>query len=595
MLILGLSSLNHDTAAALFEDGTVKAAIEEDKLTRSRSTGVPQNAIRFCLETAGATWGDLDAIALATHPFVGWRRRSLSSLGLAASSPRAIAFHQANELGQLARDLGQLRTLRSHINGMGSRITTFDHHLCHAASAFFLSPFDRALILTMDGEGDGCAGMIAIGEGTQLRVLRKILFPHSLAWLYSQVTELLGFVPHHDEHKTQWLSLEGKPVFKSLFLHMFRRRRNQMPVLDRRYLSLTDRLRLSGKFYRAIGLPEKDVKPDDDFCRNLASSLQAACVELVGSTIEHFRTSEGVQRVCLAGGLLQNTLLVSTLEQRLGAGEVFAPPAPGNPGCALGAGLLVWHRKSQKPRLPAARYLYSGPSCSRSEVKDVLDSCKARYSLQTTVERKLDATLELLQSGKIVGWFQGAAEFGPRALGNRSLLASPWAPYIKENLNDYIKHREWFRPFAVAVPEEDCVRYFECSALCQSMSSLAVVKPESNVLPEGFILPGNLVRLHVVEQKGNPVLWRLLKRFGERAPAPMLVNTSFNVFGEPLVARPRDAVRSYFCSGIDALVIENFVISKSPPKVVPFTFSASRPLPKEIRGSSPNSPSRVPA
>jgi len=595
MLILGLSSLNHDTAAALFEDGTVKAAIEEDKLTRSRSTGVPQNAIRFCLETAGATWGDLDAIALATHPFVGWRRRSLSSLGLAASSPRAIAFHQANELGQLARDLGQLRTLRSHINGMGSKITTFDHQLCHAASAFFLSPFDRALVLTMDGEGDGCAGMIAIGEGTQLQVLRKILFPHSLAWLYSQVTELLGFVPHHDEHKTQWLSLEGKPVFKSVFLDMFRRRRNQTLVLDRSYLSLTDRLRLSGKFHRAVGLPEKDGEPDDDLSRNLASSLQAACFELVGSTIEHFRTSEGVQKVCLAGGLFQNTLLVSSLEQRLGAGEVFVPPAPGNPGCALGAGLLLWHHEKQRPRLPAVRYLYSGPSGGRSEVKDLFDSCKARYSLQTTVERKLDATLELLQSGKIVGWFQGAAEFGPRALGNRSLLASPWAPYVKENLNDYIKHREWFRPFAVSVPAEDCARYFECSALCQSMSSLAAVKPESNVLPEGFILPGNLVRLHVVEKKGNPVLWQLLKRFGERAPAPMLVNTSFNVFGEPLVARPRDAVRSYFCSGIDALVIENFVISKSPPKVVPFTFSASRPLPKEIRGSSPNSPSRVPA
>ena len=238
--------------------------------------------------------------------------------------------------------------------------------------------------------------------------------------------------------------------------------------------------------------------------------------------------------------------------------------------------MLVWHHAMQKPRLPAVRYMYSGPPCDRTEVKDVLDNCKARYSHQTTVERKLDATLQLLQSGKIVGWFQGAAEFGPRALGNRSLLASPWASYVKENLNDYIKHREWFRPFAVAVPEEDCARYFECSQLCQSMNSLARVKPGVTVLPDGFVLPGDFVRLQVVQQEGNPLLWQLLKRFGNEAPAPLLVNTSFNLFGEPLVVKPRDAVRSYFCSGIDALVIDNFVLSKTPAKIVPTSVNAAR-------------------
>ena len=164
--------------------------------------------------------------------------------------------------------------------------------------------------------------------------------------------------------------------------------------------------------------------------------------------------------------------------------------------------------------------------------------------------------------------FHGATEFGPRALGHRSLLASPWAPYVRENLNDYIKHREWFRPFALAVPEEDCDRYFEGSQLCQSMNSLASVRPDANILPEGFVLPGNFVRLQVVRQESNPLFWRLLKRFGETAPAPLLVNTSFNLFGEPLVVKPRDAMRSYFCSGIDALVIDNFVLSKSPAKSV---------------------------
>ena len=575
MLILGLSSFRHDTAAALFEDGIIKAAIEEDKLTRSRSRGLPENAIRFCLESTGATWSDLDGIAIAARPFEGWRTRSLLPARLGLPSPMAAVFHQANEIGVFARELSELRMLRSKVNGMGSKVVNFEHHLCHAASAFFLSPFDRALILTMDEEGDGTSGMIAVGEGTRIRVLRKVPFPHSLAWVYTQVTELLGFDPHRDEHKTQWLSLEGEPVFKNVFLEMLRSRSSPLPHLNSGYVNL-EGMSLSRKFYRQIGLQEDKKELSDDLRRNLARSIQDACEEIVGSTIEHYRKREGIQSVCLAGGLFQNALLVANLEKRLGTNEIFVPPAPGNSGSALGAGMLVWHQATQKPRLPAVRYLYTGPACNRIEVKDVLDNCKARYSLQTTIERRLDATLQLLDSGKIVGWFQGGAEFGPRALGNRSLLASPWASYVKENLNDYIKHREWFRPFAVAVPEEDCARYFACSGLCQSINSLARVKPGANVLPDGFVLPGNFVRLQVVQQQGNLLLWQLLKRFGEQAPAPLLVNTSFNLFGEPLVVKPRDAVRSYFCSGIDALVIDNFVLSKAPAKIA----SASVALPK---------------
>lgn len=224
---------------------------------------------------------------------------------------------------------------------------------------------------------------------------------------------------------------------------------------------------------------------------------------------------------------------------------------------------MAWHNSAGQPRMATQSEAYWGPSCSRADIKDVLDNCKARYSLQTTEDRKLEATLQLLDAGKIVGWFHGAAEFGPRALGNRSILASPWAPYVRENLNDYIKHREWFRPFAVSVPEEDCAKYFDASDLCRSMNSLAWPRAQANVLPQEFLLSGNMVRLHVVRKDSNPVMWRLLKRFGERAPAPLLVNTSFNLFGEPLVMKPREAVRSYFCSGIDALVLENFVLSKA--------------------------------
>lgn len=577
MLILGLSSFKHDAAAALFEDGIVKAAVEEDKLTRTRSKGCPENAMKFCLESVGATWNDLDRIAMATRPFRGWKTRSLLPTRLVHFSPLAALNHEANEIGVFARELNDLRRLREKVNGNASKILTFEHHLCQAASAFFLSPFDRALILTMDEDGDGISATIALGEGTRIRTLRKIPFPHSLAWVYAQITELLGFDPDREEHKTQWLSLEGEPLFKDVFLEMLRGGNNYLPHLDRGYVSLAS-MSLSGKLFKRIGLPQDSRDLTEELRRNLARSLQSACEEIVASTIDHYCKQEGVQSVCLGGGLFKNVLLVANIEKQLGSNSLFVPPAPGNSGSALGAGMLVWHQEMRKPRLPAVRYLYTGPVCNRIEVKDVLDNCKARYSMQTTVQRRIDATLQLLDMGKIVGWFQGAAEFGPRALGNRSLFASPWASYVKENLNDYIKHREWFRPFAVAVPEEDCARYFEYSELCQSMNSLATVKPGREVLPNGFVLPGNFVRLQVVQQKGNPLLWQLLKRFGEQAPAPMLVNTSFNLFGEPLVVKPRDAVRSYFCSGIDALVIDNFILSKASVKVAPSPGSVSQTL-----------------
>jgi len=561
MLILGLSSFKHDTAAALFQDGLITAAVENDKLARAKTTGVPEEAIEFCLSKAGAGWKDLDAVAVATHASSGFRRRATLRAKTALLSPVATAFHEANELGTFARELNQVRMIRRS-PGFRAEVFDFDHHLSHAASAFYLSPFDRALVITMDQEGDGLSGSISVGEGTKLRVLQTIPFPNSLAWIYSHVTRLLGFTPHKDEHKTQWLALEGEPVYRKVFLDMLFDSKKSLPCLNRSYVNFAGRLTFSTRFYQATGLDEKQPLSDEQR-KALASSIQAACTEIVTSTVNYYRKATGIQRVCFAGGLFQNTLLVASLEKNLGLNQVFVPAAPGNSGCALGAGLLTWHQSMGKPRVALVAQVYGGPSANRSEIKDVLDNCKARYSLNTTEERKIEAALQLLEAGKIVGWFHGAAEFGPRALGNRSVLASPWAPYVRENLNDFIKHREWFRPFALAVPEEDAGQYFQYSSLCEAMNSLAWAKPGANILPESFLLPGGMVRLHVVRQRSNPQFWRLLRKFGERAPAPILVNTSFNLFGEPLVVKPRDAVRSYFCSGIDALIIDNFVLSKS--------------------------------
>jgi carbamoyltransferase len=563
MLILGLSSLDHDIAAAIVRDGEVVAAIENDKLMRSGMRGLPQEAIRFCLDKAGADWEDLDQMAVASGPVEGWMRRSLLRARLSPLSLKASAYYEVNELGRLARELNHRRVLR-RLHGPKAKVTSYNHHLCHAASAFYQSPYDRALILTLDHEGDGASGVVAIGEGAKIRPLRRIPFPNSVAWVYSQVTELLGFAPRKDEHKTQWLSLEGEPTFKDLFLKILRRPGSPLPHLNLAYFNhgLVGRLAFSDRFYRELGLP-KPLELTDELRRALAASVQQACTEVVTDLLRHFVEREKIDQICLAGGLFLNSLLVADVEKQFGLDRVYVPPAPGNAGSAIGAALLAWNQKPVKAPKPAKPGPYWGPGFSRTEIKDILDNSKARYSLQITEDRKMDMAVQLLHAGKIVGWYQGATEFGPRALGNRSVLASPWADYVKENLNDYIKHREWFRPFALAVPEEDCERWFEASQSCRHMNSLAIAKPVKDGVPESFLLPGNRVRLHVVSRESNPTFWRLLKRFGESAPAPILVNTSFNLFGEPLVVKPRDAMRSYFCSGIDALIIDNFVLSKT--------------------------------
>jgi len=565
MHILGLSSFQHDTAAAVLEDGVVRAAIENDKITRARSRNRPELAIRFCYESAGTDWDRIGLVAVAIRPLKGWLQKSWLRTKLSVAAPIASAYYAANEAGVLARDLNHLRVLRRYSIGSHHQVIGFDHHLCHAASAFFLSPFERSLIVTMDEGGDGTAATLAIGEGNRIRVLRTMPFPNSLAWVYSQVTDLAGFQPHLEEHKTQWLSLEGKPVYKDIFLKMFRRNGQLVPRLDSSFFrrGLANQLSFSEKFYRVTGLPHNPKQIGEEESKNLAASIQAACVELLTALVQDLRRSEGIQKVCFAGGLFQNVLLVASLEKNLGADNVFVPPAPGNAGTALGAALLGWHHTLQKPRAESEVHAYLGPKFDRQAVKDVLDNTKSRYTLPTTEERKLDAAVQLLMAGKIVGWFQGATEFGPRALGNRSVLASPWAPYVKENLNDFIKHREWFRPFAISVPEEDCPRYFEASRQCRFMNSVGNVLPGSECLPPSFLLPDGRVRLHVVQKRSNPTFWALLKRFGEHAPAPMLLNTSFNLFGEPLVVTPRDAMRSYFGSGLDALIIDKFVLSKA--------------------------------
>jgi carbamoyltransferase len=564
MMILGISSFKNDSAAALLSDGVIEAAIENEKLQGRATRSVPDEAIDFCLEKVQNHGSGLDIVALASNAFRGWRRRAFSRARLSAFDPIGTTYQEARELDRLSWEWAALRGLRQRFAKSFAKVVTLDHHLCHASSAFFLSSFDRGLILTLDGEGDGQAGMIAVGEGNQIRVRGTIPVTHSLGWVYSRITDLLGFTPHREEHKTQWLSMEGEPAFKHEFLKMLRRPGSPFPHIDLGYFhrELTGAFQPSKLFYERMGIGSPGSLLTPEHKRMLAASLQEALAEVVTDLLAFLQRETGASKICLGGGVFHNTLLVAHLEREFGSGNIYVPPAPGSAGCALGAASWIWHQQMNKPRGSEVASVYWGPAYTRPDVKDVLDNSKARYSVRNTTDRKVETAVQLLQAGNILGWFQGATEFGPRTLGNRSILASPWAPYVVENLNDFVKHRESFRPFAMAVPEEEYARYFEASPLCRTMNSLASVKPGVNVLPAALQLPGGLVRLHVVEKRTNPLFWELLRRFGEHNPAPLLLNTSFNLPGERPVVRPKDALRTYFCSGIDAVFIDNFLLTK---------------------------------
>jgi carbamoyltransferase len=557
--------LRHDSATALLFDGHLTAAMEESKLVRSPGIGgIPREAIRFCLDRADIGEHQVDYVAIASRPLHAWARQSWLRARLAPVAPFASLYYESRAIGNLGRELNYHRRVRLMWHDSRTRVFELEHSLCHAASAFFGSPYDRALVLVLDEQGDGWSGLVAVGEDNHIRVLRAVPFPHSLGWVYSQVTQLLGFLPHKEEHKTQWLSLEGTASRENLFLDVLRRGPDPWPRLDMSYFrrGLRGRPAFSKKFYRRAGAPGGESAVTGDLGRQLASDLQEACAIITADLAEEMRKQTGAKHLCLAGGVFLNGPLVAALEERTGFEQVFAHPAAGNPGTALGAAAWVWHQLVGKPRTEPLRNLYLGPSYSNAQIKEILHNCKAYYHWCDTEAQMTDAVIQLLKAGKIVAWFQGPAEFGPRALGNRSLLASPWSPYVKNNLNDYIKRREKFRPFAIAVPEEDAAHHFDFAPSTCFMASLGHVRPESRGLLQDFLLPHNTLRLQVVARDTNPMFWKLLKRFGESQAAPFLVNTSFNLFGEPLVVTPRDAVRSYFSSGVDAMLIGNFLLSK---------------------------------
>jgi carbamoyltransferase len=408
-----------------------------------------------------------------------------------------------------------------------ARLVSIDHHEAHAASAFFASPFEQATVITLDRDGDLRCGARWLGEGNHLSLQREILSPDSIGELYGRVTQLLEFRPRSEEHLVQWLSATGKPRYVDVFEELMR---------GHDFDDLAQRL--GSKWDRA------------DVAASIQKALENYVMGLAGDG----------GNLCLAGGVAWNALMVSALESSGKYSGVFAQPAAGNAGTALGAALHVWHENGGS-RIDAGGYAL-GPEYTAAEIKQVLENCKLRFQLLPTVPETIGAAVQQLKEDRIVAWMQGRMEFGPRALGHRSILASPHDPYAAENLNAYIKHREGFRKFAASVPAELAAQYFEAGPNARHLATVSRVKPEYAEQFRGAVLSRDLVRVHTVSQEDNPLYWQLLHAYGESTGLPVLYNTSFNLFGEPLVCTPRDAVRSFYSSGIDAMIAGNFLLEK---------------------------------
>jgi carbamoyltransferase len=521
MIVIGLGGLLNDAACALLKNGEVLAAVEEAKMTRGqRPGGLPQAAIEECLRLSGATRDQVDSVALV-RPI--------------AQGPEA-ALHMA---------------LRDQFPR--AEVVVVEHHMAHAASAFFASPFEAATVLTLDQAGDFRCGARWRAFGDQIELEKEWYYPDSLGRLYGAVTELLGFRARADEHKVQWLSASGDDRYAAAFREIV----SDAARIDPAYFD-GNRLAAGGfstKFFDALGLADGARIPAvlaPSIARGVQKTVEETVLALAGSG----------ENLCLAGGLFFNALLVEFVERSGRWKNVFVQAAAGNAGTALGAVYHVWHQLKKRARRASTGTLLLGPSYGVDEIKQVLENCKLGFSYLRSTDDVVAKAVSMLGDHKIVAWMQGRMEFGPRALGNRSILASPLDPYSTENLNIFIKHREPFRKFAASVPAELAAEYFDAGPNAKTISTVGRVRAAHKKTFAPAILGEDMVRVHTVEEAENPLFHRLLHEAGRATGLPVLYNTSFNLFGDPLVSTPRDAVRSFYSSGIDVLFVGNFLLEK---------------------------------
>jgi len=592
MRILGISAFYHDSAAALVEDGHIVAAAQEERFTRKKhDPSFPMHAIGYCLEAAGARLSDIDHVAFYDKPFLKFERLLETYIALAPAGFRS--FQMAIPLW-LKEKLFQKSLLRKKLKEFdedfdGARLLFTEHHLSHAASAFYPSPFDKAVVLTMDGVGEWATTSAALGEGNRLEIFQEIHFPHSLGLLYSAVTYYTGFKVNSGEYKVMGLAPYGQPKYAQLILdHLIDLKPDGSFRLDLSYFDYCTGLTMTNeRFAKLFGQPVR--APDQlltPFHMDVAASIQAVLDEVVLLLTRSLAGKTGMRNLCLAGGVALNCVANGKVLRDGKFDHIWIQPAAGDAGGAVGAALAAFHQFKGAPRSVAAGDAMSGaflgPEFSQDQIERRLTAAGARFSVLDKHEM-IEATAKALSDQLAVGWFQGRMEFGPRSLGARSILGDPRSPAMQKNLNLKVKYRESFRPFAPAVLREDVSDWFDLNSDSPYMLVVADVKDDKRraMSAEQRALFGieklNVsrseipavthvdysARIQTVSADTNPLFHRLLREFKALSGCPVLVNTSFNVRGEPIVCTPEDAFRCFMGNELDVLVVGNCVLRKS--------------------------------
>lgn len=575
MWLLGISAYYHDSAAALIRDDVIVAAAQEERFNRQKNfAGFPAEAVRYCLQEGGIAMGDIESIVFYEKPLLRFERLLETYLAFAphgiTSFLRSMPLWLTEKLFQKRMLTRELQALQPGLD-IPSRLRFTEHHLSHAASAFYPSPYERALILVMDGVGEWASTSVMIGEGANIRPVREIVFPHSLGMLYSAFTSYCGFRVNDGEYKLMGLAPYGEPRYaEKIRQHLLDLRGDGSFGLDMRYFDFCTGLTMTNhRFHWLFGRePRREDAPITQLDMDLAASIQQVTEEVIRGIATALRREFDVDYLCLAGGVALNCVANGKLVKSGLFKGVWIQPAAGDAGGAVGAALAAYHLHHRQPRPrpgggDAMQGAYLGPAFSDDQIEQVLAAAPdIRYEVLVE-EDLIEQAARSLAEGKVIGWFQGRMEFGPRALGARSILGDPRAPGMQSLINQKIKFRESFRPFAPSVLREDLKEYFDLDTDSPYMLLVAQVKPaHGRMLSDipAVTHVDNSARIQTVTPEHQPRYYRLIRQFKEITGVGMLVNTSFNVRDQPIVCTPQDAVACFLDTALDELFIGRYKV-----------------------------------
>ena len=591
MYILGISCFYHDAAAALIKDGKLIAAAEEERFTRVKHDfDFPENAINFCLDYAGISGKDLDYVVFYEKPFHKFERILMTSL---QNFPKSWKVFREAMITWLGDKLWVKSIIKDKIGIEDNKILFGEHHLSHAASAFYPSPFEEAAILTLDGVGEWTTATMGIGKGTEIKLLKEIKFPHSLGLLYSAFTAFLGFKVNNGEYKVMGMAPYGKPRYiDKIYDNLIKVASDGSFWINMNYFSYhySDERTFNSKFENLFGKPRnpemnfftsntrfpsyfgekppnyKELCRENEHYADIAASIQRVTEEVLLKLINSLHKETGMKNLCIAGGVGLNSKANGRILCETPFEGLFIQPAAGDGGGALGAALHVYHGLLGKPGTFVMEHAYWGKDYSESEIKEFLESNNISYEYFSDDDKLLARVVDDLVDGKVVGLFQGRFEWGPRALGNRSILADPRSEEMKDLVNIKIKFREPFRPFAPVILEENTKDFFHGDNIASQFTAryMLLVLPFKEDKAETINAVNHMGtgRLQTIREEWNPRYYQIVKKFGEATGIPVLLNTSFNLRGEPIVNSPANAFNTFSKSGIDVLVLENFMIRK---------------------------------